>query len=198
MHPNIQKVVEDLTTKLTTGFSYGTAWLLMQITDLQIVYHLSRMTISRSPESKFPENVLLTPTRVHILADLLSMRHIRNCISLRGIVSALSLLHLQSAVSGVSGRPLLQAESERQLRENIINLSADIENSQGTEIEKGDCEFLVRYALNLLAEMPSDQPIALAVGSRAINAIFAAGTAYQFHGAESLRYVIIFVRKTRW
>ncbi|KAI5776458.1 hypothetical protein EDC01DRAFT_682413 [Geopyxis carbonaria] len=117
-------------------------------------------------------------------------------IQLRALVSILSLLQLFPA-SATPGRPRprLSLAAAEGLRNNILTLSVDLHNSRGGAAEKGDCEFLIRYALNLLSCLPGDEMVMVKVVSNFANLLFAAGMAYQYNGPSAIRHLKLAFRR---
>lgn len=183
------------------NFSYPSAWLMMQIMDLQIIYQLSKSPLAggtpdKTTRFKVSKSCILWSTLVTKCALVFSRQHVLNHIApmcwlereiqLRVLVSSLSLLHLfEPNCTG----PRLTNDTADLLKDNIMKLWRDLQNGGGTAAEKGDCEFLVRYAVNLLGNLPGDESTSAAVASRVTNFLFAAGTAYQYSGQQTVEHL---------
>lgn len=174
----------------------------MQIFELQVVYRLSKQAWDQRDDSEdedgavqqidVPDSALLQPTQIINCALELSKRHVTHhippdCfmereIQVRALVSILSLLQL------FSSSRLSQSTAEI-LRENINSLARDLHNSSRKASEIGDCEFMIRYARNLLTCLPGERGVGLNLAARFTNLLFATGLAYQFNGPDAIRHL---------
>ena len=192
LHPDINAVVGRMTKKIEGGdYTYRRAWQLMQIGDLQIVYQLSGIPQALRGEVLIASVALRcalalsTPQVKHQIApDCFMEREIQ----LRALVSMLSLLQLLKLQTPGRG-PVLTAATERKLWDNLRVLQEDLSKSLGSAAEKGDCEFMARYAQNLLTDLPGDDNTTTKWASSIMNIFFAAGMAYQYNGPEAIKHL---------
>lgn len=207
MHPKIGDVVDQKIQQLAGGqFNYIIPYQLMHIFDLQTVYLLSNAAWRPNssdkgsfPRIRFPDNALLQPTQAIRCAEILSQRHVNNHIKpssylereiqLRALVSVLSYLQLcttEATETTATSRPQISHTTEAILHRNIRELSKDLYLSTGTAADLGDCEFLLRYARNLLSSFRSDQGAAVKTAAGFANFVFAVGHASQYNGAGAV------------
>lgn len=229
MHPRISDVVELRIQQLSQGeFKFTIPFQIMHIFDLQTVYRLSNAGWSdpeaadgnnngahrRLPRIRFPDNTLLEPTQAIRLAREISQPFVNNHIApaayllremqLRALVSILSYVRLCVGEDKAGKKkPQLGHESQDTLQNNIRKLAQDLHLSQGSAADKGDCEFLLRYAQNLLSSFRSDHGAAFKAAAGFANIAFAMGHAGQYnsHGAQlHLRRAIsqITPRAAKW
>lgn len=162
----------------------------MQIGDLQIIYRLSDGV-------QIPQNYMLTPSAALECAKRLSTRLVEHhsdpyCflereIQLRALVSYLSLLRLIDPSK--DRKPRLISEVRDLIRSNIGLLQDDLRKSAGTASDKGDCEFMAHYALNLMTDLPGDDSQTAKLASGLLNVCFAAGMAYSYNGQAAIDHL---------
>ncbi|KAF8534541.1 hypothetical protein BDD12DRAFT_859896 [Trichophaea hybrida] len=206
LHPRIDEVVETMYAKVNEGFNYRTVWEMEMVANLQIIYRLSASTASNTPEAsvgeRLPQNVLLSTRLVFRCVKFFSQRHvdyqiapdcfIERSIQIRALASFLSLLHLLDP--SMDRKPRLITEIREEVRSNIEEFRSDLAKSQGSAADKGDCEFMARYALNLLNGLPGDDTRAANLASSFMNVLFAAGMAYAYNGPAAIEYLRLALR----
>jgi hypothetical protein len=106
-------------------------------------------------------------------------------IQIRALVSCLSLLALMDPSH--ERKPRMSAELRRTIEDGITTFTADLNKSGGSAADKGDCEFMARYALNLLRGFPDDKRPAAKLADILMSVLFAAGMAYQYNGPGVIR-----------
>jgi len=196
LHPDINAVVGRMTRKIEDGdYTYRRNWQLMQIGDLQIVYQLSGIPQALRGEGR-AQNCLLIASAALRCALALSTPQVKHQIApdcfmereiqLRALVSMLSLLQLLKSQTPGRG-PVLTAATATKLWDNLRVLQDDLSKGGGSAADMGDCEFMARYAQNLLADLPSDDSTATKWASSIMNIFFAAGMAYQYNGPEAVK-----------
>ncbi|KAI5840898.1 hypothetical protein BZA05DRAFT_194108 [Tricharina praecox] len=212
LHPDINAVVGRMTKKIEGGdYTYRRAWQLMQIGDLQIVYVLSGLPQALRDQGKAHSSLLIASVALRCALALSApqVKHqippdcfMEREIQLRALGSMLSLLQLLKA-QAPARNPVLTAATEKLLWENLRVLQEDLSKSLGGAADKGDCEFMARYAQNLLADLPGDDNVATKWASSIMNIFFAAGMAYQYNGPEAIKLLRLAVeplshRGTSW
>lgn len=196
LHPAIDEVLIKLLDDLKGGrFTYTIAWQIMNIVDLNIVYRLSVSTSPSSPGEPsvgetLPQNALLTAGPVLDCVKYFCQQHVDHHIApdcfmergiqIRALVSCLSLLALMDPSH--ERKPRMSAELRRTIEDGITTFTADLNKSGGSAADKGDCEFMARYALNLLRGFPDDKRPAAKLADILMGVLFAAGMAYQYNG----------------
>lgn len=173
----------------------------MNIVDLNIVYRLSVSTSPSSPGEPsvgkaLPQNALLETGTVLDCVKYFCQQHVDHHIApdcfmergiqIRALVSCLSLLALMDPPD--ERRPArLTVELRKTIEDGITTFVADLNKSGGSAADKGDCEFMARYALNLLRGFPDDKRPAAKLADILMGVLFAAGMAYQYNGPGVIR-----------
>lgn len=177
--------------KLNGGNLYQSAWMLMHIGDLQIIYRLSE-----APGTEIPQNTMLNPSAALECVKKLAARHCEHyldpyCflereIQLRALVSFLSLLQLINPARDQKPGPRLIAGVRDTIRASIGVLQTDLRSNAGSVSDKGDCMFMAHYAINLLSDLPGNQSQTSKLAFGFLNLCFAAGSAYTFNGQAAI------------
>lgn len=154
-HTGINNLVQMALEKMVRAFAYNSVFFLKTAMDLQAQY----LALDSSP----PSSVILDIRYVVQIAEILSVRLARRAegssslsreLQLRTLVSALHLLsqHRGFRLDNDIYAGLLKHISERDY-DNHIKYTTE---GRTVPLGSGDCEFLVRFACDLVRCLPND------------------------------------------
>lgn len=181
-HTGINDLVRIALYKMERAFAYNSVFFLKAALDLQLHYLALGLSISLS--------VQLDISYVERIAEILAVRLARREkdnnspsreLQLRTLVSALSILSKQKRkLKDEAYTTLLDRLSERDHENNVRYISEEMlpAFSGGDPPDYGgDCEFMIRYACDLVRGMPNDFGLHQfeGFGSQAVHFMFAEG-----------------------
>lgn len=174
-HAGINELVRTALYKMEKAFAYNSVFFLKAVLDLQLHY--------LALELPLPPSVKLEPCYAERIAEILALRLARREkdnsspsreLQLRTLVAALSLLDQQQwKLENDAYAKLLDRISERDYENHTRYLGEGLFSVLGS----GDCEFLVRYACDLVRSMPNDYQLRKieTFGSQAVHFMIAEG-----------------------
>ena len=177
LHPGINGMVRSALEKMEKAFAYNSVFFLKAVLDLQVQY----LNLEPSPP---PETILDLRFALKI-SNILSARlarkeKVEGCslsreLQLRTLVSALFLISTRQEpnLDNDTYASLLQHVSERDY-DNYVKF---VSEGRVGPLGSGDCDFLVRFACDLVRCMPNDFGIIQmgGFGSHAVHFMLAAG-----------------------
>lgn len=178
-HTGINDLVGIALYKMERAFAYNSVFFLKAALDLQLHYLALELSLSSS--------VKLNISYVERIAEILAVRLARREkdnnspsreLQLRTLVSALSILSKQRRkLKNETYTILLDRLSER----DYENATRYIKEGMSPAFGSGDCEFVVRYACDLVRGMPNDFGLRQfeGFGSQAVHFMFAEGLVNQ-------------------
>ncbi|KAF8460629.1 hypothetical protein BDZ91DRAFT_738835 [Kalaharituber pfeilii] len=182
-HTGINELVRIALEKMKKAFAYNSVFFLRAVLELQIQY----LALKPFP----PAAVILEIQYIQRIADIMSKRLARREkassdlsreLQLRTLVAAISLLsqYPNFKINNDSYASLLNYVSARDYEDHVRYLTEGCWNTLGN----GDCEFLVRYACDLVRCMPNDFAMfhICGFGPPAVHFMLAAGLVNQSEG----------------